>query len=356
MTHSSSENSVPVGSHNKRLKAALAEIESRVNGAKNDTDLVDAITLLSDYPVPVKYDNNRLNMISAGVIALATLIAAAVYFLAGDITYIVLAAAAAGIAIVVYGAVRYSRKNSLTGLSDKIHYRTSLFDYGLKPVPFSAKTKARELGGRFKAFQMGNYAREIRELLHGEYEGAEHSFAYDHYHFHYVNQRTETYTTTDSKGNVRVRTRTVYDHFDRYGFIVDFKYAQAMRVSEGGLGFFSGGGWKSSSVSFNKNFKVAADSEMEAAKFLTPKVLVEIESAGEALRGMDLEFNNSGALCFSFDDSNMIAANRSGGLENPAAFAKQVAGHSTQANLDAALNFIHTLMKYSDNNFEPNNQ
>ena len=355
MTHSTTGSTAPIGSHNKRLKAALAEIESRLDRSKNDDDLVDAINLLNGFPVPVTYDNSRLNMITGGVCALSALVAAAGYFSAGDPVYMVLAAAAAGIAAITYGAVRYSRKNSLTGLSDKIHYRTSLFDYGLKPVPFNGKNKARELGGRFKAFQMGNYSREIRELLRGKYEGAEHSFAYDHYHFHYVDQRTETYTTTDSKGNVRVRTRTVYDHFDRYGFIVGFKYARAMRISEGGLGFFQKG-WKSSSVSFNKNFNVAADSEMEVAKFLTPKVIVEIESAGEALRGMDLEFNNKGALCFSFDDSNMIAANREGGLQNPAAFAEKVAGHSTQANLDAALNFIHTLMKYSDNNFEQSNQ
>ena len=355
MTQSTTENAEPVGSHNKRLKAALAEIGLRVDQAKNDDDLVNSIKLLGGFPTPVGFDNNRLNMVSAGVIALAAVVGAAVYFLAADIIYMVLAAAGAGIMVVIYGAVRYSRKNSLTGLSDKIHYRTSLFDYGLSPVPFSGKSKARELGARFKAFQLGNYSREVRELLRGDYKGAEHSFSYDHYHFHYVNQRTETYTTTDSKGNVRVRTRTVYDHYDRYGFIVDFKYARAMRVSEGGLGFFQKG-WKSSSVSFNKHFNVAADSEMEAAKFLTPKVLIEIESAGEALRGMDLEFNNSGALCFSFDDSNMIAANCSGGLEHPAAFAKKVAGHSTQANLDTALNFIHTLMKYSDNNFEQSNQ
>ena len=351
MTSTVPENTTPGGSHNKRLKESLALIEQRVDRAKSDDDLVNAINLLKPFPTPVTYDNSRLNLITGAICAASALTATILHFQITDPVYFALPFVAALIALVVYGTLRFRRKSSLTGLSDKIHYRTSLFDYGLKPVPFSGKSKARDLGGQFKAFQLGNYSREIRELLRGEYKGAEHSFSYDHYHFHYVNRRTETYTTTDSKGNVRVRTRTVYDHFDRYGFIVDFNYARSMRISEGGLGFFQKG-WKSSSVSFNKHFNVAADSEMDVAKFLTPKVLVEIESAGQALRGMDLEFNNSGALCFSFDDSNMIAANRMGGLENPAAFAEQVAGHSTQANLDAALDFIHTLMKYSDNNFE----
>ena len=350
LQHHSIIPAAPAGSHNKRLAQTLSQIESHVEHAKNDGDLVDAIKLLNAFPVPIEYNNSRLNMFTFAVCAVAAAAALILYLLAVERIYLALPVGAAAVALVVYGVMRYRRKNSLTGLSDRIHYRTSLFDYGLTPVNFNPKGKARELGRRFKAFQLGNYSREIRTLLHGNYRGAEHAFDYDHYHFYYVNQRTETYTSTDSKGNVRVRTRTVYDHFDRYGFIVNFKFARAIRVSEGRLGFFQSG-WKSISVSFNKHFNVRADSEMEAAKFLTPKVLVEIESAGRALRGMDLEFNNAGELCFSFDDSNMIAANRTGGLENPAAFAKQVAGHSTQANLDAALDFIHTLMKYSDNNF-----
>ena len=265
--------------------------------------------------------------------------------------YLFLAAGALLLTGIIYAAVRFVRKSSLDGLSDRIHYKTSLFDYGLTPVAVNAKGKARELGGRFKAFLIGNHSREIRSLLKGSYEGKEHQFNYEHYHFHYVNQREETYTTTDSKGNVRVRTRTVYDHFDRYGFIVPFGFTQALRISEWQLAFFSPK-WKSSSVSFNKNFNVEAASEMDAAKFLTPKILVEIEAAGQALTGMDLEFNQAGDLCFSFDNRNTIAANRKGGLENPAVFAEQIAGHSTQANLESALHFIHTLMKYSDNNFE----
>jgi hypothetical protein len=338
------------GTHNDRLKAALAAIETRVDSAKGDDDLVAAIKLLSGFPAPIKYDNSRLNQITLGIVGASAIAAAILYFQALDPALMLWPAAAAVISLIVYGVIRMKRKGSLTKLSDRIYYRTSLFDYGLTPVNFSAKGEARKLGARFQAFRLGNYSREIRNLLRGKYTGAEHTYGYDHYHFHYVNRRTETYTTTDSKGNVRIRTRTVYDHFDRYGFIVAFKYARSLRISEGGLAFFKSG-WKSASVSFNKHFNVAADSEMEAAKFLTPKVLLEIESAGQALRGMDLEFNSAGDLCFSFDDSNMIAANRAGGLEQPAAFADLVAGHTTQANLDAALDFIHTLMKYSDNNF-----
>lgn len=350
MINTDTESAVTAGSHNARLKSTLALIEQRVAHAKNDDQLVAAIKLLTPFSTPICYDNNRLNMVTGGICTAAAATALAAYLMALDQVLFVAAAIAALVALVVYAVIRIKRKTSLSGLSDKIHYQTSLFDYGLTPVSISGKSKARELGGRFQAFRHGNYSRDIRTLLRGSYKGAEHSFTYDHYHFHYVNQRTETYTTTDSKGNVRVRTRTVYDHFNRYGFILPFKFTKNLRISEGRLGFFKPK-WKSISISFNKNFNVETASEMDAAKFLTPKMLVEIEAAGKALSGLDLEFNAAGDLCFSFDDSNTIAANRTGGLEQPAAFAEQISGHSTQANLDAALTFIHTLMKYSDNNF-----
>ena len=336
--------------HNKELKQALADVASRTDSAQNDADLVAAINFLTPFPTPITYDNRRLNIGTAATATSSALAGAAMFYFGLPPVYSAIAAGIAVIALVVYAVMRTSRKSSLNSLSDRIHYQTCLNDYGLKHINVSPKGHARTLGTQFKAFLYGNHSREIETLLRGEYDGAEHSFRYDHYHFHYVNQRIETYTTTDSKGNVRTHTRVVYDHFHRYGFIVDFKYASALRIAEGGLGFFQSG-WKTSSISFNENFNVQADSEMEAAKFLTPKIMVEIEDAGRNLGGMELEFSNSGGLCFSFSDSNTLAARRKNGLANPADFAAEIAGHSSQPKLDNALNFIQTLMKYSDNNF-----
>jgi len=345
------DKSIPSDEHNSRLKQALATIEQHIKHAKSDDDLVAAINLLTPFPVPVQYDNRRLNLITALFCAASAITAVILLLIEVETDYLLAPSAAMIITLVTYAGMRLHRKTGLSKLSRKIEYLTGLFDYGLQHIAINSKGKAREYGNRFRAFQLGDYSREIRSLLRGSYDGTDHSFSYEYYHFHYVNQRIETYTTTDSKGNVRVRTRTVYDHFDRYGFIVPFKFAKQLRISEGRLGFFSPK-WKSSSVSFNKNFNVETANEFEAAKFLTPKILVEIESAGAALRGLDMEFNSLGELCFSFDNSNTLASQNAGSLANPAAFAKHISGHNVRANLDAALAFIHTLLKYSDNNFE----
>jgi len=304
---------------------------------------------MQDFPAPVAFDNSHLNRMTL-IICLVSVVTAGLFYINGiHNPYAVLPAAVTAITLGIYIYRRLSRKSAFTSLSDRIHYQSVLHDYGLEETPVRAK--AQGLANRFQAFRLGNHSRELKKLLHGRYHGDEHEFTYDYYHFHYVNRRTETYTTTDSKGNVRVRTRTVYDHFDRFGFIVAFQFAKNLRISESGLSFFNKG-WKSSSVSFNKNFNVRADSEMEAAKFLTPKLILEIEAAGKALTGLDMEFNSAGDLCFSFDDRNTLAKGRMHGLENPVDFEREIAGHSSQPKLDSALEFIHTLMKYSDNNFE----
>jgi hypothetical protein len=343
------------GSHNSKIKQALSLIERRALDANSDKDLVSAIELLAGFPEPVCFDNSRLNLICGGiglitaVGALATYLTDSpqeVYFITGIIAVIVTAA---------YVGIRLNRRSNFSRLSDNIHYKSTLNDYGLSEISVSPKAKARELGARFKSFNMGNHLREIRRLLSGTFNGKEHSFQYQHFHFHYVIKRRETYTTTDSKGRTRIRTRTVYDRYNRYGFIVPFSFARNIHVSESALQLFSSG-WKSSSVSFNKRFSVQAQNEMDAAKFLKPKVLIEIEAAGKALGDLSLEFTGAEELCFSFTNNNTIAPNRRNGLENPKAFAEEIKGHNEQPALDAALNFIHTLMKYSDSNFETRNR
>ncbi|MFC3052494.1 hypothetical protein [Kordiimonas pumila] len=342
---------IKAGTHNKRLKAALTALEQQAAAARSDIELTCAIAALEAFPTPVAYDNSLARTIATCVSAALVVTAAILQGLAYPPEYAIAAICGALLPWAVYWILVSGRKNSLESLSRTIAYKSSLFDYGLKEQRLHPTGKARELGGEFPLFRQGNHSREVRLMLSGTQEGTDHSFAYDYFHFHYVNKRTETYTTTDSKGRTRVRTRTVYDHFDRYGFITDFPYAKDIHIAEGGLGFFTSG-YKTSSVSFNKRFGVEATSDMVAAKFLTPKIIQEIEAAGEALLEMDLYFGKHGKLCFSYGNNSTFATIPAAQLTDPKAFKEVISGHNSQHGLDSALTFLHTLMKYSDNNFD----
>lgn len=351
MAKSDEQTPTITGSHNKRLKAALELIEQQVARAKSDNDLIDAVGLLDGFPAPVKFNNEALNK-ACLVAGLLTLLLAALAF--NPMSELAPYAIMVAIGVFIIAAVNYlwkrHRKGSLTGLSDLIHAKSSLFDYGLTEQPYHPEHKTAELHRRFGSFRQGNHQNKIKRLISGTHKGAEHNFPFEYFHYHYVNMRVETYTTTDSEGRTQTRTRTVYDHFNRYGFILPFPYAKGLRVSESRLNFFKSG-WKSSSLDFNKKFSVQADSDMVAAKFLTPKILSEISKAGAALGSMDLHFTAQGELCFSFDNSNTLSGHRRSGLKTPQAFKQEITEHNNLKALDEALEFLHRLMKYSDNNF-----
>ncbi|UTW59824.1 hypothetical protein KFE96_05840 [Kordiimonas sp. SCSIO 12603] len=332
--------------HNKRLESILIEVKLRAEGASSDDELITAIKRLEQFPEPVAYDNQRLNMFASIFAALFILIGAALYFIQVPEEYLFVPLGGLVLVLVIYGSFWHQRRASFDKLSDRIHFRSTLFDYNLQEIRVHAPDKAKELAGRFTSFRKGNHQRLIEQWLEGKHEGEENSFNYNYYHFHYVDRRRVT--TTDSKGNVR--TKTVYDHHHRYGFIVPFRYARNIDIAEKYLKLFQTG-YKTSSISFNKKFSVNFDSEMEVVKFLKPAVLQAIEAAGDALSEIVLEFNDSGDLCFSFGNSDTIRINREFSLKQPKEFAAEIEGKASQPRLTAALAFIEKLMKYSDDNF-----
>ena len=335
--------------HNMQLRQALATLEAATEQARDDAALAAAVRSMVPFGEPVQFDPRFANRIAM----LCSLpIVAAMLFLANGKTsdYAIGPAVVLAIIAASWLSYRMQQDNRFSGLSDKIYHKSTLFDYGLRSEVVSPSREAERLGQKFSTFKCGNHKREIRSVQTGQYEQDEIAYSYRLFHFHYVDRRTETYTTTDSNGNIRTRTRVVYDHYDRYGFLLPFGYARGLRITKNALGF-GFGGWKSASDKFNRKFTVHAETEIEAARFLRPKVLLAIDAAGAMLADMTLEINASGELCLSFNDSNMIGNNRRYGIETPEAFAQEIAGISHQPKLTAALEFLRTLIKYNDNNF-----
>jgi hypothetical protein len=336
-------------SHNQALKATLQEIKAQVACAQNDVDLVNAVNLLSGFPTPVQYDNRAAHIICLPLLVISV---CAAYFgsQAPEIEImLIVGSIVGGITLIGYLWVIFSRRTSLTNLSDSIQTKTILFDNNLQEVRAGGKPLARQLGTQFQDFRRGNHSREIRRTLNGRHEGSEHSFDYQYHHFHYVNRRTETYTTTVN-GKTQVRTRTVYDHFDRFYFIIPFSFARDVAIVQD-RNKHRGVSWETASIAFNKAFNIYAGSEQIAAKFLTPKVVIELEKLTTIHHRVNLEFNTKGKLCLSFSNGDTIRAFRKHGLDDPAAFANEISGHASLGKLDATLDIVHTLMKYSDNNF-----
>ena len=212
---------------------------------------------------------------------------------------------------------------------------------------------------KFSSYQIGDAkSRDFLTLAEGKYAGKEHQFAYSYFHFF---------------SSIRHDDRTV--RCNLYGVNVDFKFAKNILIAPSKSDAFwkqfprfSAGdffklpqSWRSSSITFNQIFQVSASDPQAAAKFLRPEILQTIEGLSNELEGLALEFNETGGLCLSCLDSDLIEPPKKEwaekrGLEDIDEFILDLKESRRHKKLNGVLNHIHTLMKYSDNNFEQNNQ
>ena len=232
-------------------------------------------------------------------------------------------------------------------LSDKIFLKDALFNNNLEAVPFEGKKLAKELEASFREFKRGNDLREIQSLYKSTYQGDVHQFDYLLYRFHYVEKRTET--TTDANG--KTTTRTVRDHYYRHGVLLDFPFAADMSISNDFGIKRRGERYKSASNEFNRQYRVHAAELMTAARLLSPAVEEKLTVFAKKLKKPVFEFSQQGRLCLAVTD-DLLAVKRVNGLDNPKAFAEELAGHTELKQMSQMLEIVHEVMRYSDNNFK----
>jgi len=335
----------PASSANQQLGLFLNSLSTQITQARNREDLRAILREVSAFGRPLRYDNKHywIGLSTALVISAMALLSIKFY---PNIDFVPWLAGGAAILGVVFAILIFMRRNKISGLSDALYKRDVYLDNNWQSVNYHGKKLAAQLGQEFSEFRRGNHLREISWLVKGHFQGSEHQFDYHAYTFHYVDRRQVV--TTDSKG--RMRTRTVYDHHYRYGLYLPFEFVHDMAIYSSWFGGLFSGSYKPASVAFNRQFKVKADNELTAAKFLKPAVVVEIEDMGKALSDLNLEFSSSGQLCISYAQ-NICSWERQYGLDNPEHFLQEIEGDQTLSQLNNTLKRIHTLMRHSDNNF-----
>lgn len=338
-----------ITTNNREVAELIGAIHSQVDAARSIEDLVNAIQDVKRFGQPVKYNHTVHYVLASILLFLAASVGMYHYVDSGTFSNleIALIVIPVVISIVIFGYI-YSQSRSITGLSDAIYNKNLLFDNALEHVNVDAKNQAQLLEQRFYEFNRGNHSREILSLYKGVYQGQEYTFDYHYYHFHYVDRRTET--STDSKG--RTRTRTVYDRYDRYGIYLPFPFVASLAIVSSLPSGLRGTRFKPASNRFNKYYKVYSDTELTAAKFLKPKVVIELEDISGQFNLINFEFNAQSDLCMSFKDRDLLSANRTYGIDSPDDFIAEIREIDILPKLHLALEHIHALMTYTDNNFE----
>lgn len=244
---------------------------------------------------------------------------------------------------IIYGKYFFRKVLDTKQISDTIILKKVALDNNLVFDKINKTELMQAFEVTFFIFQQGNYSREITKYIKGGYKNR---FDYHYFNLHYVDEHTST--SKDANGNKS--TSTSYIHYDLYGLIISFNQKSFIKISnyETSLKFRKFIKWKTSSIFFNKKFKVYTDSEQAVAVFLQPKVIEQIEKLYEIFPKLDLELSPHGLLALSTPDKELLNYNRQYGVDKMDLFENEIKQNLDQTKLYKALEFINFLKDYHE--------
>lgn len=338
--------------HNQRLKALLEQAALDIEAAQSEGPLVAVIERVKAFDGPLAYHfvwSKALMIVPcviAGLMSLIHIVTASPSISSEFLMTIWLPCGAIALGSFMYMSGKNGR---IRKLSERLYMRNMLLDNHLRELGAELPVLQKRLLTDFFELRRGNHSRQLKAGYEGHHQGHTHAFTYHFYHLHYVDRRTEEYT--DSKGNTE--TRTIDTHFDRYGIVMPFEFVSQMAILGTRVDGLKGISYQPSSNRFNRLFKVKAGTEMVAARFLKPTIVLACEEAASRFKDLNLECNAQAMLCMSFANGEWISGTRQKyDFKTPDAFIAEVKEHTVLPELHTALDFIHTLMVYSDSNFQ----
>lgn len=339
--------------HDQKLTELLHQISRNIEMAQSKDELIAIISHVKSFGGPLKFRHSRYKLLAlfTGLITLATGLFSDDFYIKFHYqsTAFTIFFALCTVALIFFMWRKSARVRSL---AERLYLRALLFDNQLYELTSELSSFESQLFNDYCEFRRGNYSRKIKKGYRGNYKGSLHTFDYTVYHFHYVDKRTKY--VTGSNGNTRART--VYDHYNRYGIALEFRFVSLLAITGKSISGFKGKCYKTSSNQFNRLFKVVAQDDMVAARFLMPAVVLACEEAANEFESLNLEFSSVAGLCMSFEDGDVVYGDSQFDFNSPDDFMCEVREYNSLPKLRAALEFIHTLMMYSDNNFRKDNE
>ncbi len=356
---------MPNTSQNARLNKLLAVSEARLDRAESKDDLLEVIHEFVSYNGPLKFNYTRAwwffgtgMLLIASTVALygyldSRNVASFFYQLQIDPVLFGMGSGLLGIVSAIWSLLwMKSKSDRLPALSSKIARLSSYFHNGLTYLQEDSSLTLKKLDAQFSDYWRGNYSRELIDSMQGVFTGTLRNLPYEYHRLHYINKRTEKTTVTDDQGKTKTETRVIYDHYDRYSLVIDFPWVTGVSVrsddqSENDYPCRM----DTASPDFNKAFRLTGGSEMLCAKFIKPSTVLHLLKLFNILHRPNLEFADSGKLCLSFADSDLLAFGTQYSLSSPNEFYAEISAGVDLPRLMSALQWSHALSELHDDNF-----
>ncbi|MBF7073117.1 hypothetical protein ISG33_06860 [Glaciecola sp. MH2013] len=268
-------------SKNKNMKLQLAELRARAVLAKSEADIHKAADVISAFRSQSDYSFNHTWSYVGSILGCVMFMLAwwgQMDFNPSERLWV-----KAGGAVLAIGSlvVIYLRYKDVKTTGDDLYIRAAAIQAGIeRDYDFNGKAYWQQLRSLFSMFDCGDEGQCITK----RYLGGVDNTPFTLFEFKYVKVRRSH--TTDSNGNSRTqKTRTT--HY-KYGMIVQFDNFNYLSLNTRNSANGFNQKWDSSSHRFNKLFKVRCSSEVLAAKFFEPKVVLKFEDDFSFVKALDL--------------------------------------------------------------------
>ena len=298
-------------SRNKTLKEHLGELKAHAIAAKSKDDINRVAQHISQFSRRNAYSfNHSLAIIGLGLAVLSILLS---FWTQMDLSYeqriwMRIVGFVIGLACIANIWIRIA---SVKHIGNQLYVRAVAINAGMeRDYAFNGENYWQELKTIFPLFNCGDESQSITK----RYLCGVDSTPLTLFEFKYVNVSTQH--STDNNGNSRT-SKTKTTHY-KYGMLVqfiDFNYLSlnAKRFSVK---------WDSASRTFNKLFKVRCASEIQAAKFFDPKVVLAFTDQYNFIKSMDV--NAQSVACFELPKDVFPTQVKKPSLRKPEDFVRQL--------------------------------
>jgi hypothetical protein len=228
-------------------------------------------------------------------------------------------------------------------ISEAIHRKNYLLTNNLAERYFDKEDIIPKQIAKFLHLQRPRRQQWLESVLTGDFTGGDHRFKFYYFHISYI------LFAGDHLSRQQLSSMPGYRR--RFGIMVPFPFADDIIISAQPTGKFRHM-INSQSLKFNENLIIETNNKVAAKNFLVPKIIIEIDALNRRMSDFSMEIQGNNILCISFEQQGPVISPTQYDLSEPKKFYREVNDMQESNLLKQLQKSVHTIMKYSDNNFE----
>ena len=269
-----------------------AAVQQNINTLKellsqnNNTEIIENLSQWPSASLGLRFNNH----VFYGLLVLAIILIAITFYVGFHPIFLFLT-----IGMFIFAFLQRKSHRDIDQIIETLKTRQLEENYHLQFFDESQPiSQALYFTNQFPLFDLGDYDNSIKQTATGQLNIHNKSYPFILYQYHYINRSEDR----DRNGNKSYR----YDHHDLWGIFMENLPIIGISIStHQKRACRLGVKWTTSDIKFNNTAQMSGTSEMQLARFFTPKRILELEKMFNDLRGDFYVHPQHSLLCWQFE-------------------------------------------------------